>query len=464
MSRRCFLSASTAAAACGVSLTGCAAGRGAKKEGTQAPLSKQPAPPAATQDSEPRIRRYRTLGRTGFRVSDLSMGGAASDANVIRYVYDKGFNFFDTAEGYGDGEAERRIGQAMKHMDRSKIFIATKLVLKAEDGEQNVLDRFGKCLERMQTPYADALYLHAVERVEDVKHPTFHAAVKKLKADSKLKYVGISCHGPREEKDATMEQVLLAAVEDGRFDLMLFAYNFMKAEEGERILRACHERNVGTTAMKVGAGRLEIEPFDPENPSEEYSKMLARLTGRGMTREAAVQRIKDYLTYAQEEMKKNRPLIEPFMAKHGLKTQDELDRTCVQWALRNPDMHTVVLSLPDFDRVDFFLPLSGTELTAAGEQFLREYQAAFGNQYCRHGCVACAGTCPNGLPVSTIMRYAYYFLRQGREKHAMQKYARLSGRDGSLCLDCSAPCRNACPHGVSIQASLLRAHAVLTMA
>ncbi len=70
-----------------------------------------PTPPR--QDA--RILGYRTLGRTGWRVSDIGMGTVPlRDADVVRYAYDKGVNYFDTAEGYGNGAAERAIGDAMQ--------------------------------------------------------------------------------------------------------------------------------------------------------------------------------------------------------------------------------------------------------------------------------------------------------------------------------------------------------------
>ena len=75
----------------------------------------------------PKISRYRTLGRTGFKVSDVSMGcGSIAEPNVVRYAYDHGINLFDTAQSYGNGDSETKIGEAMKHMERDKIFIVTK--------------------------------------------------------------------------------------------------------------------------------------------------------------------------------------------------------------------------------------------------------------------------------------------------------------------------------------------------
>ena len=116
-----------------------------------------------------------------------------------------------------------------------------------------------------------------------------------------------------------------------------------------------------------------------------------------------------------------------------------------------------------FDMLDKFLPLSGTKLSSSGMRFLDEYAHAFKAQNCIFGCTDCLGACPEKVPVSTILRYAYYYRKQGREKHAMRKYAKLGSSNASVCLDCHAPCVGACPHGVQAQARLFDAHGLLSL-
>ena len=222
------------------------------------------------------MNAWRTLGRTGFKVSDVSIGNGASDSNVIRYAYDHGINYIDTAEEYGNGNHEKLIGEALKHMDRSKVFITTKLELKEGDTEQTILDRYGKCLERLGTEHFDALFMHSVYYAETTKNVGFHAAYKKLKADSKVRFCGLSCHGPHEEKQDSMEKVLGAAIEDGRFDLMLMSYNFMNFEEPERVLALAKAKNVGVTAMKTAPGGSELPDFDPEKPDWRVSRLYRK--------------------------------------------------------------------------------------------------------------------------------------------------------------------------------------------
>ena len=54
-----------------------------------------------------------------------------------------------------------------------------------------------------------------------------------------------------------MDTVLIKACEVGHYDVMLLSYGFVNAEEGERILAACKEKNVGTTIMKSATGLME---------------------------------------------------------------------------------------------------------------------------------------------------------------------------------------------------------------
>ena len=452
-SRRAFLAAGGAFVA-GSALPA----RAARSEDPPPDPKKAEAPPPSVP--APAIRRLRKLGRTGFEASDVSLGGIPNDAAVVKYAIERGINYFDTAEGYGNGDAERKIGEAIQGIDRKKIFVTTKLLVADEETEQSILDRFAKCQERLRTPHADALFLHAVSNAALVKHEGFHSAVRKLRADGRLRFAGISSHGPRGREGDSMEKVLCAAAEDGRFDLMLLVYNFLQKEEGEKVLAACKAKSVGTTAMKSSPAPLKVDPFDPENPTGDYADALKNMKERGLSQEEAIARIRRWVKETEDSIEKSRP----FVQRHGIADEQQLRLVALKWVLANPDMHTVCMGLEDFDSVDRFVSASGTSLDRAEAGFLEDYRLSLGNMYCRHACTACSGACPHGVPVSTILRYASYFQHQGRERLAMRKYARLGGRDGSLCLTCAGSCRAACPHGFPIQAGLVRAHSLLSLA
>ena len=82
--------------------------------------------------------KFRTFGRTGWQISEIGFGawqiggdwGKIDDANSIDtllYAFDKGINFVDTAELYGNGHSEEVVGQALKNWTGNKIYVATKV-------------------------------------------------------------------------------------------------------------------------------------------------------------------------------------------------------------------------------------------------------------------------------------------------------------------------------------------------
>jgi len=412
---------------------------------------------------EARIQAHRTLGRTGFQVSDVGMGtGPLRDSAVVRYAYDKGINYFDTAESYENGAAERAIGEALPHMDRSKVFIATKAGIRANDDADSVLRKVRQSLERLRTDYIDAYSMHACSTIEALSHPGYHAAMAQLKAEGRVRFTGVSYHGQGQTNQTGMADQMVAAAEDGRFDMMLLVYNFLTHEGGDRVLAACKANNVGATAMKTSPGSLMFQPVDLENLSEEQERYIQRFTGRGMSREVAMRRLE-----AQAERQKDvYDRTRPFADQYGIQTQEQLRLGSIHWVLQNPDMHTACVAFTDFDLVDKVVPLSGTKLTPPEEQMLHQIGLSLDNQYCRHGCFECVEQCPRQVPVSTVMRYAYYYQGQGREKYAMSKYAalELEGRGASPCLDCDGHCLGGCRHGLDIQFNMLQVHDLLTLA
>jgi len=459
VSRRDFVRTGGAVLAGGAALGGAVIPVGAETRpgGAEARATLFPNP----QGQDARIQAFRTLGRTGFQVSDVGMGSVPlRETAVVRYAYDKGINYFDTAESYGNGAAERAIGEAMQHMDRDKIFIASKARVGEGDDAEAVVRKVRQSLERLQTDYIDAYSMHATSTVASLSHPGFHEAMDLLKAEGRVRFRGVSYHGPGRDTDQPTVDVLTAAAEDGRFDMMLLIYNFMNHEDGDRILAACKANNVGTTAMKTSPGSIRYEPVDPENLTEDQEQYLQRFIQRGQSREAAMERLN-----AQAERQKDLyDRTRPFAEQYGVQTAEQLRVGSIHWVLQNPDLHTACVAFTDFGLVDRVVPISGTTLTVPEQEMLHEIKLALNNQYCRHGCYECVETCPAQLPVSTIMRYAYYYEGQGLEKHAMSLYAGLEGPGASACLDCAGHCAGACRYGIDIQPNLLQVHNLLTLA
>ncbi|MBN1271968.1 MAG: aldo/keto reductase [Candidatus Aminicenantes bacterium] len=391
-----------------------------------------------------KVKRYRTLGRTGFEVSDIG-GGFLNDAGLINAMLDSGVNYIDTAESYG---TQRVIGSAIKGRDRKSIFITSKLEIKDDVSKEGFVKRAHKCLEELQTDYIDCMMMHMPEKREILKTEGFHQAMAQLKSEGRIRFVGISNHGSFWFKDPeeTMDKVLGAAAEDGRFDVFLMAYNFLQMDMGNRILQLCKEKNIGTTLMKSTPIAKYYILKDRVDELEKQGKEVHPLYREGLVR------FKDKLQRAEH-----------FIKKYDLNNPEEIKEAAVRFVLDNPNVNTVCCSMKNYDDLERFVRLSGQGLSDWDREKLAAYKEGCGSLYCRHACGLCEPACPQGVPVNTIMRYFHYFVSQGREKYAMAKYTSIPGINANVCLDCEGYCEKACPYGVPIQAMLGLAHERLTM-
>jgi voltage-dependent potassium channel beta subunit len=126
---------------------------------------------------------YRHLGRTGIRVSELSLGSWITfknqvDVNAAKEImsaaYDAGVNFFDNAESYAKGQSESVMGEALKQLNwrRGSYLVTTKLYWGMHNNvnERNTLNRkrliegINGSLQRLQLEYVDVLYCHRSDK------------------------------------------------------------------------------------------------------------------------------------------------------------------------------------------------------------------------------------------------------------------------------------------------------------
>ena len=408
---------------------------------------------AEARTERPMIKSHRVLGRTGFKVSDIGAGTSFwTDSALAEACLDAGINYLDSGEHYGGGNSERTIGQALKGRDRKSIFITTKLNMRFGGGASREIlrSRFTKCLERLKTEYIDCLMIHMCT-LDEVKHENFHALATELKAEGKIRFIGLSNHGPEQSiygrLEEPMEKVLLEAAEDGRFDVALFVYNFLQREQGEKIITACREKDMGVTLMKT-------------NPVKVYSRWKADLDkavagGRNVS-QRTLKMGEEYQAWLKG--------ADAFKQRYGLNTDAEIRDGAIKFVLSHPGVHSVCPSLNTFDDLEAFVRLSGQKLTATDASLLEHYGSTRGKLYCRHACGTCESACPQRVPVNTILRYNHYFEAQGQEKYAMAKYAALERTKADRCRECAGFCEAACPHRIPVQSLLAAAHENLTLA
>ena len=147
---------------------------------------------------------YRTLGRTGERVSAIGLGGyhigqpglqEQESIQLIRQAIDRGITFMDNCWDYNDGVSEVRMGKALADGYRSKVFLMTKIDgrTKAEAAQQ-----IDESLQRLQTDHVDLMQFHEVIRLEDpdrifAEGGAMEAMLEAKKA-GKVRYIGFTGH------------------------------------------------------------------------------------------------------------------------------------------------------------------------------------------------------------------------------------------------------------------------------
>jgi len=393
----------------------------------------------------PKVKEYRILGRTGFKVSDIACG-SIYDEGVLSAMLDAGVNYIDTAESYPGHH--KIVSQVIKGRDRKSIFITSKMEVKEDTSKEGFLTRGRKCLEELQTDYIDCLMMHMPEKVETLKTEGFHAAMQQLKSEGKIRSVGVSNHGSFWFKDPeeTMEKMLLAAAEDGRFDVFLMAYNFLQMDQSERVLEVCRDKKIGTALMKT-------------TPVAKYYILKSRVEQLDKEEKEVHPLYREGLKRFREKADK----AEYFVKKYGLNKPEEIKKAAVQFVLSNPNVNTVCYSLRTYEEMEQAVRLSGTRLGKLSQVKLDAYKEACGELYCRHACGLCEPSCPHGVPINTIMRYLHYFMSQAREREAILNYGNIPGIKADVCRQCQGFCEAACPYNVPIQGMLLLAHDQLTL-
>jgi predicted aldo/keto reductase-like oxidoreductase len=177
------------------------------------------------------------------------MGSDQEHANrVVAEAIEKGVNYFDVAPSYGNGEAEIKLGPALKPY-RKEVFLACKTGMREREAGAAELAR---SLERAHTDYFDLYQLHGITDVEnDVDKPFMRGGLMDFligkKKEGVLRHLGFSAHSV---------EAAFAAMDRYEFDSVLFPMNFtnaLKGHFGPQILERAKSQGVARLALKAMA-------------------------------------------------------------------------------------------------------------------------------------------------------------------------------------------------------------------
>lgn len=234
---------------------------------------------------------YRTLGRTGLRVSLASLGTGgpsrlgqqthgdeAQMQRLVRRALELGINFIDTAAAYGESEAI--LGRALRGIPRDRYLIATKFSPYKGDGILSAADVAAACersLQRLNLDTIDIYQFHSVvpESYREVVERLYPAAVR-LREQGKVRFLGITEYFFPDPAHHMLEQALA----DDLWDAVMVKYGILNQSAAWRVLPRAQERNVGVINMSP----VRVKMTRPA----ELEKVLRDWKARGLIDQDAV--------------------------------------------------------------------------------------------------------------------------------------------------------------------------------
>jgi len=207
--------------------------------------------------------QYRELGRTGFKVSTISFGawaiggtwGTVDDSESLAALHravEKGVNFFDTADVYGDGRSERLMARLRKER-KEKIYVATKAGRRLEPhvtagyNRENLTAFVERSLKNLETDAIDLLQLHCPPT--DVYYrPEVFGVLDDLVKAGKLRHYGVSVERVEEA---------LKAIEYPGVQSVQIIFNVFRQRPADLFLAEAARRKVGILArLPLSSGLL----------------------------------------------------------------------------------------------------------------------------------------------------------------------------------------------------------------
>ena len=377
-------------------------------------LATPSAPAAAAAAAQPAKLAYRTIGKTGLKVTSLSFGCmTTSDPSVITRAADLGIVHFDSARGYQNGNNERMVGAALKGK-RKQVVLSSKTIAKTK---QEATEHLDTSLRELGTDYLDIWYLHNRSTPEEVTDDLLEVQRSAKKA-GKIRFAGVSTH-------FNMDLMLDHLVKRGQTDVVLTTYNFSmrnvaSTDRQERradmtmAIQNARKAGIGIVVMKSLAGGVER-------------------VGRG-----------DRLYGANQQ-----GLKKLLGTKGGA-------LSAIKWVLKNQSVDTAIVCMTDQDQLDENLRAMAEPYSKEDDQILQSLLAYISPLYCRM-CGACKGICDKGVPVPDMLRFVSYAEGYGQFAMAREHFLELPEHIRAIrCSDC-ASCSVDCPNGVRVRDRVTRA-------
>lgn len=298
--------------------------------------------------------KYRNLGKWGLKVSEIALGSWMTDLNggsevdiarnTVKLAYENGINFFDCADAYSNGAAEKFLGNVLKDFPRSSYVISSKVFFPVGSGpndrglsRKHIFEQIDKSLTNMGTDYLDMYFCHRYDPNTPLEETL--QALSDLVVKGKILYYGVS------EWSASQITEALGIIKDMRLrplSVIQPQYNMVDRYIEDEIIGICEKNGIG------------IIPFSPLSQgllTGKYRKGQPIPAGSRATHQADKQ-INKLLT--DENLEKIEKLV---------KIADELGVTpsvlALAWTLRKPVISSLITGATKPSQLESNIQASG---------------------------------------------------------------------------------------------------------
>jgi len=281
--------------------------------------------------------RKHQLGQSGLEISPITMGcwqagksgwKGVDDSDTLaamQTALDCGINFFDTAEGYGEGHSEVILGRALAGQ-RDKALIATK-VWPGNFKADHIYKACEASLKNLQTDVIDLYQLHwpaGSWGTEAVPIEETMGAMIKLQSEGKIRAIGVSNFDAAQIEEA---------LQYGRIDALQPPYSlFWRGYETNGTIQKCMEHNIGVLCYSPLAQGLLTGKFNLDNRPGEGDNRSGNALFKGETYEKALQAV---------------AALKPIAKKYRVTT----GQLALQWLLEQPGVTSVVVGARNAEQV-----------------------------------------------------------------------------------------------------------------
>lgn len=255
--------------------------------------------------------QYRKLGNSGLKVSEISLGswltygGYVADDNAVRSIeqaYELGVNFFDTANMYERGEAEKVMGKALSQYPRESYVLATKVFNKMGEGpndrglsRKHIMEQCDASLKRLGADYIDIYYCHRYDKETPLEETL--RALDDLVSQGKVLYIGVSEWTPAQivEAYAIADKLLL-----DKIIVNQPVYNMFNRYIEKEIIPIGKEKGYGQVVFSPLAQGLLTGKYRLGQPIPSDSRAASKNWGEKQLNEANLTKVEHISKIADE--------------------------------------------------------------------------------------------------------------------------------------------------------------------